>query len=135
MSDEQLIAHVNILLVAGHETSTSLSAWLLYLLNQHPDYAERVLDEQATILGTKADPDLEDIKHLKVLNPALSEAERLYPTSCQRATRRSRRLCLQRLSRSAGNARHSILSWPPICYQTFLQIQRRLIRIRSAPPA
>ena len=38
MSNEQLIAHVNILLVAGHETSTSLSAWLLYLLNQHPDY-------------------------------------------------------------------------------------------------
>ena len=27
MSNEQLIAHVNILLVAGHETSTSLSAW------------------------------------------------------------------------------------------------------------
>ncbi len=48
-------------------------------MNQHPDYAERVLDEQATILGTKADPDLEDIKRLKVLDNALSEAERLYP--------------------------------------------------------
>src|SRR5262245_26278653 len=38
LSDEQLIAHTNILLVAGHETSTSLSAWLLYLLSQHPEY-------------------------------------------------------------------------------------------------
>jgi cytochrome P450 len=41
LSDEQLIAHTNILLVAGHETSTSMSAWLLYLLAQHPDYPAR----------------------------------------------------------------------------------------------
>jgi cytochrome P450 len=78
LSEEQIIAHVNILLVAGHETSTSLSAWLLYLLNQHPDYTQRILSEQKAILGTKADPDLEDIKHMKVLENALSEAERLY---------------------------------------------------------
>ena len=50
MSNEQLIAHVNILLVAGHETSTSLSAWLLYLLNQNPDYTKRVMDEQNALL-------------------------------------------------------------------------------------
>lgn len=79
MSDEQLIAHINILLVAGHETSTSLSAWLLYLLTQHPDYAQRVLAEQAEILGERVDPNLEDIKRMKVLENALSEAERLYP--------------------------------------------------------
>src|SRR5216110_272503 len=48
MSDEQLIAHINILLVEGHETSTSLITWLFYLLNQHPDYARRVLQEQET---------------------------------------------------------------------------------------
>ncbi len=78
MSDEQIIAHVNILLVAGHETSTSLSAWLLYLLNQHPDYTQRILAEQEAILGTKADPGLEDIKRMKVLENALSEAERMY---------------------------------------------------------
>src|SRR6266700_669760 len=79
MSDEQLIAHINILLVAGHETSTSLSAWLLYLLTQHPDYAQRVLVEQAEILGERVDPNLEEIKRMKVLENALSEAERLYP--------------------------------------------------------
>lgn len=78
MSDEQIIAHVNILLVAGHETSTSLSAWLLYLLNQHPDYTQRVIEEQKAIMGTKADPGLEDIKRMKVLENALSEAERMY---------------------------------------------------------
>jgi cytochrome P450 len=79
LSDEQLIAHTNILLVAGHETSTSLSAWLLYLLAQHPAYLQRVLDEQAALLAPDAEPTLDDIKHMKVLDHALSEAERMYP--------------------------------------------------------
>lgn len=79
MSDEQLIAHVNILLVAGHETSTSLSSWLLYLLTQHPDYTQRILEEQEAVMGERADPTLEDVKRMKVLENALSEAERLYP--------------------------------------------------------
>ena len=79
MSDEQLIAHINILLIAGHETSTSLTTWLLYLLNQHPDYTQRILQEQEAILGSRSDPTLEDIKRMKLLDHALSEAERLYP--------------------------------------------------------
>ncbi len=79
LSDEQLIAHTNILLVAGHETSTSLSAWLLYLLSQHPGYAQRVLDEQDVLLARDAEPTLEAVKRMKLLEHALSEAERLYP--------------------------------------------------------
>ena len=79
LSDEQLIAHINILLVAGHETATSLSTWLLYLLSQHPDYLQRVLVEQEELLGMDMDPTLGDIKQMKALDNALSEAERLYP--------------------------------------------------------
>lgn len=79
LSDEQLIAHTNILLVAGHETSTSLSAWLFLLLSQHPDYLRRVLDEQTALLGPDAEPTLDVIKRMHVLDNALSEAERLYP--------------------------------------------------------
>lgn len=77
LSDEQLFAHTNILLVAGHETSTSLSTWLLYLLTQHVDYQQRVLDELAKL--PEGEPNLEGIKKMKVLENALSEAERLYP--------------------------------------------------------
>jgi retinoid hydroxylase len=79
LSDEQIIAHINILLVAGHETSTSLSAWLLYLLSTHLDYTRRVLAEQDELLGTGSDPTFEAIKRMAVLDNALSEAERLYP--------------------------------------------------------
>src|SRR5258706_12358008 len=79
LTDEQLIAHTNILLVAGHETSTSLTAWLLYLLAENPDYLQRVLDEQADTLTGDEDPSLDAVKRMKVLDNALSEAERLYP--------------------------------------------------------
>ncbi|GHO70596.1 putative cytochrome P450 [Ktedonobacter sp. SOSP1-52] len=79
LSDEQLISHINILLVAGHETSTSLSAWLLYLLSQHPDYTQRILQEQTQLLAPGSEPTLEEVKKMKVLDNALSEAERLYP--------------------------------------------------------
>jgi cytochrome P450 len=79
LSDEQLIAHTNILLVAGHETSTSLSAWLLYLLSRHLDYTQRVLQEQTAVLGDRLDPTLADVRQMKTLDNALSEAERMYP--------------------------------------------------------
>ena len=51
LSDEQLLAHVNILLVAGHETTTTLGAWLLYLLGEQPEYVERIRTELQTVLG------------------------------------------------------------------------------------
>lgn len=79
ISDDQIIAHISILLVAGHETSTSLSAWLLYLLSQHPDYRQRVLAEQEELLSGTTNPTFDDIKRMKVLDNALSEAERMYP--------------------------------------------------------
>jgi cytochrome P450 len=79
LSDDQIIAHTNILLVAGHETSTSLGAWLLYLLTQHPDYTARVIAEQDALLGKDDDPTLDQIKAMKTLHYALQEAERLYP--------------------------------------------------------
>lgn len=79
LSDEQIIAHINILLVAGHETATSLSAWLLFLLCRHPHYTQRILTEQYELLSRDRDPELKDIKQMKMLDYALSEAERMYP--------------------------------------------------------
>ncbi len=80
LSDEQIIGHANILLVAGHETSTSLSAWLFYLLTQHPDEERRILAEQLAVLGADgAEPTLADIKRMPLLDNLLLEAERLYP--------------------------------------------------------
>ncbi len=79
LSDERIIAHANILLVAGHETSTSLASWLLYQLTQEPAIRQRVIEEQLALLGPTAEPTLEDIKRMKYLDLVLQEAERVYP--------------------------------------------------------
>ncbi|HEY7850371.1 MAG TPA: cytochrome P450, partial [Ktedonobacterales bacterium] len=79
LSDEQIIAHANILLVAGHETSTSLASWLLYQLTQQPEVTRRVLDEQLALVGPTAEPTLDEIKRMKYLDLVLLEAERVYP--------------------------------------------------------
>ena len=79
LTDEQLLAHVNILLVAGHETSTSMAAWLLYLLTTHPTHLARVHAELDQTLGHEQAPiTLEAVKAMRVLGDALNEAGRLH---------------------------------------------------------
>jgi cytochrome P450 len=70
---------MNILLVAGHETTTSLTAWLLYLLSQNPGYLQRVLEELDHLLPNQVEPTLDALKQAPVLDNALSEAQRMYP--------------------------------------------------------
>ena len=79
LTDGEVIEEVNTLLLAGHITTTSLCAWLIYLLVSHPAYLKRVLDEQQQLLGADEDPTGEQIRQMDVLENALKEAERLYP--------------------------------------------------------
>jgi cytochrome P450 len=80
LSDAQLLGHVNILLVAGHETSTTLAAWLLFLLARNPAYLARVREElDAALPDPEAPLTLEGVRGLRLLGYALSEAGRLYP--------------------------------------------------------
>jgi len=76
LSDEQLLAHVNILLVAGHETTTTLGSWVLYFLARNPDFATRVDAELAQVLGDQ--PLTSDtLRALPVLTAAIRESGRL----------------------------------------------------------
>jgi len=79
LTHEQIMAHVNVLLVAGHDTTTSLTAWLFYLLSQNRDYLQRVLDEIGAILPGHVEPTFDTLKQMHVLDNAFSEAQRLYP--------------------------------------------------------
>lgn len=76
LTDAQLLAHVNILLVAGHETTTTLGAWLLYLLAQHLAYLSRVVAELEATLGD-APLTYDAVRGLPVLTNAIKEAGRL----------------------------------------------------------
>jgi retinoid hydroxylase len=78
-SDRELLGQLHILLVAGHETTTTLSAWLLYLLASHPDILARVhaeMDEALTATGGEVTMDA--IKAMRLLGHAVDEAGRLY---------------------------------------------------------
>jgi retinoid hydroxylase len=78
LSDDQILAHADTLLIAGHETSASLGAWALYLLAAHQGYARRVLDE-LTALAPDGHVTLSTIRRARTLTWALNETERLYP--------------------------------------------------------
>src|SRR5262245_54822096 len=79
LSDNQLLAHINILLVAGHETTTTLSAWVLYLLATRPEQRRRVEAELAGLLGDSEGPiPVEAVRAMKQLDNFIKEAGRLY---------------------------------------------------------
>lgn len=80
LSDQQVLDHVYILLIAGHETTTTLGAWVLHLLATKPQ--ERALLEaelEAALTDPKGTPDFETLKSLKRLDYFVKEAGRLYP--------------------------------------------------------
>mgnify|MGYP000899037115 FL=1 len=66
------------MLIAGHDTSTALFAWMLYLLGEHPDAMRRVNDEVAAVVGSS--PLASDqLNRLHYLDLVTRETLRLYP--------------------------------------------------------
>ncbi len=79
LSDEQLLAHLNILLVAGHETTTTLSAWVLYLLaTEHEQRALITAEVDALLDASDGTVTVEAIRGMKRLDLFIKEAGRLY---------------------------------------------------------
>ncbi len=85
LDDMQLLAHLNILLVAGHETTTTLSAWVLHLLATRPAERQKVLVELDRLLGDDDDgvPSVEAVRQMSYLDNFIKEAGRLYPPVIQ----------------------------------------------------
>lgn len=78
MSDDLIRDQILTMLIAGHDTSTALLAWVLYLLGQHPDVMARARVEVDNVLGD-GDPDLEATNSLYYLEAVIKETLRLYP--------------------------------------------------------
>jgi cytochrome P450 len=66
------------MLIAGHDTSTALLAWALYLLGMHPPVMEKAVAEVEQVLG-EAKPSIEHVSRLEYLNLVIQETSRLYP--------------------------------------------------------
>ena len=82
LSDEEVLAHLYILLVAGHETTTILGAWTLYLLATEHAQRQRVEEELRPLLAGSSNPDsplsVEAARNLHVLDLFIREAGRLH---------------------------------------------------------
>ncbi|MFJ5925615.1 cytochrome P450 [Kitasatospora sp. NPDC092948] len=66
------------LLLAGHETTASTLGWTLYLIDRHPEVAQRLHEEAVEVLGDRP-PEFEDLTRLTYTGMVLSEVMRLYP--------------------------------------------------------
>jgi cytochrome P450 len=78
MSNDLIRDQMITLLIAGHDTSTALLAWTLYLLGKHPEVADRVHHEVDAVVGSET-PTLDHSRKLKYMDQVLNETMRLYP--------------------------------------------------------
>jgi retinoid hydroxylase len=79
LTDAEVLAHLYILLVAGHETTTSLGAWTLYLLATQPQQRIRVEREISSLIAHASGPiSVEAARNLHALDLFIREAGRLH---------------------------------------------------------
>ncbi len=79
LTDEEVLAHLYILLVAGHETTTILGAWTLYLLATQPAERQRVTAELAESAPDSGQPlSVEAARNLHYLDRFIRETGRLH---------------------------------------------------------
>jgi cytochrome P450 len=78
MSDDLRRDQLLTMLIAGHDTSTALLAWSLYLLGKHPWAQEKAREEVQAAFGKEA-PNDEGLPQLEFLEQVIKETLRLYP--------------------------------------------------------
>ena len=78
ISDSELIGQTNLLLLASYETTTNALTWTLFLLAQHPEIAQDVVDELTGVLKGGA-PSIDQLGRLVLLDAVLKESMRILP--------------------------------------------------------
>ncbi len=88
LSDDELIGHIGMLFLAGHETSAYALTWTLLLLAQHPRVCADLHDELAGKLRGEP-PRVEQLAELPLLDAVVNESMRLLPPSYMMFMRRA----------------------------------------------
>ena len=79
MSENQVLDELNILLVAGHETSANALAWAFALLAHHPAAQQQLAAEIARELPAGREVEFADLPRLPYALQVVQETLRLYP--------------------------------------------------------
>ena len=68
------------MLIAGHDTSTALLTWVLFLLGSHPQWMGQVKREVDSVLTTASEPPTADqLNQLHITDQVIKETLRIYP--------------------------------------------------------
>ncbi|GIL57872.1 hypothetical protein Vafri_13130 [Volvox africanus] len=78
LSDEELWEDVHDIMGAGHETTATTTAALLYCISAHADVRQRVEQELEEVLGGR-DPSYDNLERMPYLQACAKEVMRLYP--------------------------------------------------------
>jgi cytochrome P450 len=78
LDEDELVGHTGVIFAAGHETSTNALAWTLFLLGEHPEVANELCAELASVLHGDA-PTVEQLGKLPLLDAVVKESMRVLP--------------------------------------------------------
>ena len=78
MSDDLIRDQLITMLIAGHDTSTALLSWTIYLFGAHPQVMQTAQKEVREVLGDDP-PDVDQLSRLRYLDFVIKESLRLYP--------------------------------------------------------
>ena len=78
LDDSQLRNETITFLLAGHETTANALTWIFYLISQHPEVEQKLVEEITTVLAGRT-PALADIPKLAYTKAVIQESMRLYP--------------------------------------------------------
>lgn len=76
-SDDEIIDHMNFLMMAAHDTTTSATTTLAYYLARNPEWQERLREEARAL--DKPYAAHADLDHFQLTGQAFREAMRLFP--------------------------------------------------------
>jgi cytochrome P450 len=80
ISDDLIRDQLLTMLIAGHDTSTALLAWVLFLLGSHPQWMAQVQQEVDAVLTTASQPPTaEQLNQMHITDQVIKEALRIYP--------------------------------------------------------
>ncbi len=78
MSDDQIRDELMTFIIAGHDTTSNLLSWALYLLSKHPGVRRRLEAEVDDVVAGEI-PTFSEIAGLDYLEQVIDETFRLYP--------------------------------------------------------
>lgn len=79
MSDDEIVDHMNFLILAAHDTTTSSLTSLAWMLAKNPEWQEKLREECLSIAPVGSDISYDDLGKFELMEMAIKETLRLLP--------------------------------------------------------